>query len=93
MSRTAVELLEDLLKHTLDADAIRRLVAPDAIYVSLNQSDADHHRIMPWAGTHRDGPQGIHRKQASSDSLPCRSRLPSRHASGCALSMPQAVPT
>ena len=59
MSRTAVELLENLLKHTLDADAIRTLVAPDATYVSLNQSDSDLHRVMPWAGTHRDGPQGI----------------------------------
>ena len=59
MSRTAVDLLDDLLKHTLDADVIRKLVAPDATYVSLNQSDADLHRVMRWAGTHRDGPEGI----------------------------------
>jgi uncharacterized protein len=60
MSRTAVELLDEFLKHTLDADTIRRLVAPDATYVSLNQRDRDLHRIMPWCGTHeRGGPQGI----------------------------------
>ncbi len=37
---------------------MRRLVAPDATYVSLNFDNPDLRRIMPWAGT-RTGPEAV----------------------------------
>lgn len=60
MSLTPAEMLNQLLQNTDKPDVIRSLVAPDATYVSLNQTDKDLHRIMPWTGTHdRSGPQAI----------------------------------
>ena len=35
----------------MDPEVVNRLVAPDAIYVSLNTEDAELTKILPWAGT------------------------------------------
>jgi ketosteroid isomerase-like protein len=37
---------------------VNSVVAPDAIYVSLNTDNADLNKIMPWAGTSH-GPQAF----------------------------------
>jgi hypothetical protein len=35
----------------IDPDVGNRVVAPDAVYVSLNTENRELNKIMPWAGT------------------------------------------
>ncbi|MBV9310387.1 MAG: nuclear transport factor 2 family protein [Solirubrobacterales bacterium] len=55
MRRTPLEVVQDFLAHAFNPDeiddAVERLVAPDATYVSLSYDDPELNRIMPWAGT------------------------------------------
>jgi uncharacterized protein len=55
MPRTPLDVVQDFLSHAFNPDeiedAVARLVATDATYVSLNYDDAELNRIMPWAGT------------------------------------------
>jgi len=49
-----------LLANTSNPAIVRSLVAPDATYVSLNYSNPDLKKIMPYAGTHdKVGPGAI----------------------------------
>jgi uncharacterized protein len=52
---SSLVVLQDFLSHAFNPDeiedAVERLVAVDATYVSLNHDDQDLNRIMPWAGT------------------------------------------
>jgi uncharacterized protein len=52
------EILSALLENPKDLDHVRSLVTPDVTYVSLNYSNPDLKRIMPWCGTSR-GPESI----------------------------------
>jgi uncharacterized protein len=52
------EILSALLENPKDIDHVRSLVTPDVTYVSLNYSNPDLKRIMPWCGTSR-GPESI----------------------------------
>ena len=58
MAMSATEVVRTLLNDPTDPDVVRGLVAPDAIYVSLNFDNPDLRRIMPWAGT-RTGPEAV----------------------------------
>ena len=58
MATSATQILTAILDKPRDLDHVKRLVAPDATYVSLNYSDPDLKRVMPWAGTGH-GPEGI----------------------------------
>jgi hypothetical protein len=58
VSMSALEVVSTWLQNLLDADVVNDLVAPDAIYVSLNTEDAELNKIMPWAGTSK-GPQAF----------------------------------
>ena len=55
MSQTPLDVVRDFLAHAFDPDeiedAVERLVASDATYVSLSFDDPELNRIMPWAGT------------------------------------------
>jgi len=55
MPRSPLEVVQDFLAHAFNPDeiedAVERLVAPDATYVSLSYDDPELGRIMPWAGT------------------------------------------
>ena len=55
MLRSPLEVVHEFLAHAFNPDeiedAVERLVAPDATYVSLSHDDAELGRIMPWAGT------------------------------------------
>jgi uncharacterized protein len=55
MARTPIDVLQDFLLNAFNPDrlddAVARLVADDATYVSLSYDDPDLARIMPWAGT------------------------------------------
>ena len=52
------EVLSAILKNPTDIDHVRSLVAPDVTYVSLNYSNPDLKKIMPWCGTSH-GPESI----------------------------------
>jgi uncharacterized protein len=52
------EILSAILEKPTDLDHLRSLVAPDVTYVSLNYSNPDLKKIMPWAGTSQ-GPESI----------------------------------
>ncbi len=58
MVMAATEIVRTLLGNPTDPDLVRRLVAPDATYVSLNHDNPELRRIMPWAGT-RTGPDAV----------------------------------
>lgn len=58
MSDSPIEVVGNWLQNLLDPDVIHSVVAPDAIYVSLNTEDTELSKIMPWAGTSR-GPQAF----------------------------------
>ena len=60
MKRTPIEIVQEFLKNVavISPDALRRLVAEDAIYVSLNYENPDLKKIMPWAGTSQ-GPEAF----------------------------------
>ena len=58
MSTAPTEVVRELLSDPTRAETVRRLVAPDATYVSLNFDNPQLRRIMPWAGT-RMGPEAV----------------------------------
>jgi uncharacterized protein len=58
MSASPMEVVGEWLQNLLDPEVVKRVVAPDATYVSLNTEDAELHKIMPWAGTSH-GPQAF----------------------------------
>ncbi|MBW4592524.1 MAG: nuclear transport factor 2 family protein [Brasilonema angustatum HA4187-MV1] len=59
MSSTPVEIVQELLKDPTNPEVVNRLVSPDAIYVSLSYDNPDLKKLMPWAGTHKDGQAAI----------------------------------
>ena len=52
MTMTAKDVVQTLLDDPTNPAVVRRLVAPDATYVSLNFDNPELRQIMPWAGTH-----------------------------------------
>ncbi|RWY47367.1 nuclear transport factor 2 family protein [Mucilaginibacter gilvus] len=48
---TPIETIKKFLDNTTNPDVIRTLVATDATYISLNYSNPDLEKIMPWCGT------------------------------------------
>lgn len=59
MAKTNIEIVQELLNGATKAEIVNALVAADAVYVSLNYDNPDLKKVMPWAGTHRDGRAGI----------------------------------
>ena len=58
MPDSPIEVVGKWMHNLLDPEVINSVVAPDAIYVSLNTENPELTRIMPWAGTSR-GPQAF----------------------------------
>jgi uncharacterized protein len=56
--RTPKSVLKAILADPTNLETVSGLVSPDATYVSLNFSNPDLKRVMPWAGTSR-GPAAI----------------------------------
>src|SRR5580704_15195027 len=52
------EILSAILDKPTAIDHVRSLVTPDVTYVSLNYSNPDLKKIMPWCGTSK-GPESI----------------------------------
>jgi uncharacterized protein len=55
---SSTEILSAILEKPMDLAHVQSLVTPDVIYVSLNYSNPDLKRIMPWCGTSW-GPESI----------------------------------
>ena len=55
---TPTEVIRTILSDPTNPEVVRRLVAPEATYVSLSFDNPDLKRIMPWAGT-RTGPEAV----------------------------------
>ena len=51
MSLQPLEVVTSILSNPKSLDHVQPLVADDFIYVSLNYSDPDLKKIMPWCGT------------------------------------------
>src|SRR6516165_6455880 len=51
MAREPKEIVTRLLEGIRDPNVVRNLCATDVTYVSLNYSNPDLQKIMPWCGT------------------------------------------
>ena len=51
MAREPKAIVTRLLEGIRDPQIVKELCAPDVTYVSLNYSNPDLHKIMPWCGT------------------------------------------
>ena len=51
MAREPKEIVKALLQGIRDPGVVEKLCAPDVTYVSLNYSNPDLRKIMPWCGT------------------------------------------
>jgi ketosteroid isomerase-like protein len=58
MAASPIDVVGNWLQNLLDPEVINKVVAPDAVYVSLNTEDDELNKIMPWAGTSH-GPQAF----------------------------------
>lgn len=56
--KTAVELVQSLLSNPTNIAHVRSLTTDDVTYVSLNFSNSELNKVLPWAGTNK-GPQSI----------------------------------
>jgi uncharacterized protein len=52
------EIVRTLLQNVRNPNVVKQLCAPDVTYVSLNYTNPDLHKIMPWCGTSH-GPEAI----------------------------------
>ena len=59
MSKRPAEIVRAILDSPTDIAAVRRLVAPNATYVSLSDDNPDLKKLMPWAGTSHEGPEAL----------------------------------
>jgi hypothetical protein len=58
MAKTPIEILQALLHDRKNLDVVRTLCIPEVTYVSLNYSNPDLNKSMPWCGTCH-GPEAI----------------------------------
>jgi hypothetical protein len=58
VNTSPIEVVGEWLQNLLDPDVVNRLVAPDAVYISLNTDNPELKKIEPWTGTSH-GPQAF----------------------------------
>ena len=58
MPLSNVDVVKAILDNPTDLGSVRKWVAPDATYVSLNYDNPELKRLMPWAGMQK-GPEAI----------------------------------
>ena len=58
MAVAATDIVRTLLNDPTNPEAVRKLVAPGATYVSLNFDNPELRQIMPWTCT-RTGPEAV----------------------------------
>lgn len=59
MSTSNVESVRELLNNPMNESIINRLMAPESTYMSLTFSNSELRKLMPWAGTHQNGREGV----------------------------------
>ena len=59
MATHSIEIVKELLAGATDPEVVNRLMAEDSVYVSLTWDNPELQRLMPWAGTHKDGREGL----------------------------------
>ncbi|KAL8735052.1 MAG: hypothetical protein Q9181_002966 [Wetmoreana brouardii] len=70
MSSDPVDIVRTLLANTSSLDTVKKLVAPEATYTSLNYSNPSLKKILPYAGEHpNEGPQAIFDTFATVDQI------------------------
>lgn len=57
--KTPTETIELFLANTTNPDVIRSVVDENATYISLNFSNPELQKILPWTGTHHEGADGF----------------------------------
>ena len=58
-SEANVALIKRLLANALKPDVLSEIVAPDATYISLTYDNPSLTKILPWAGTSRNGAAAV----------------------------------
>ncbi|MGI4756043.1 MAG: nuclear transport factor 2 family protein [Janthinobacterium lividum] len=59
MTKSNQEIVEELLSGASDKTVVERLMAEDSVYMSLTFDNAELKRLMPWAGIHKNGREGV----------------------------------
>ena len=59
MATRSIEIVKELLAGATKPEVVNRLMAKDSVYVSLTWDNPELQKLMPWAGTHKDGRQGL----------------------------------
>ncbi len=49
---TPIEVINKFLANTTNSDVMRPIITSDATYISLNFSNPELQKILPWTGTH-----------------------------------------
>lgn len=57
--KTPKEIIEQFLANTTNPGVINDIVDPKAVYISLNFTNAELQKILPWTGTHHEGAKGF----------------------------------
>ena len=58
MTHSPAQLIQTLLAKPLELQNVKSVTAPDVIYVSLSEHNAELQRYLPWTGTNK-GPESI----------------------------------
>ena len=58
MTTSPAQILQTLLANPIDLANVKSVTTPDVTYVSLNESNPELKRYLPWAGTNK-GPESI----------------------------------
>ena len=53
------EIVRELLAGATDETIVGRLMAADSVYMSLTFDNSELRKVMPWAGVHKDGREGL----------------------------------
>ena len=59
MATRSIEIVKELLAGATDVEVVNRLMSEDSVYVSLTWDNPELRKLMPWAGTHGNGPEGL----------------------------------
>jgi ketosteroid isomerase-like protein len=59
VSESNEEIVKELLAGATDKAVVDRLMAEKSVYMSLTFDNPELKRLMPWAGIHRNGREGL----------------------------------
>lgn len=59
MAQSNQAIVEELLNGATDENVVGRLMAEDSVYMSLTFDNPELKKLMPWAGVHKSGREGV----------------------------------